>query len=215
MVEPEVCFVSYEELIDLAINYIKYCIDFVIENYRQDIEFIDKRVSKDKFKNLVSYRDKPFKKLSYTEAVDILNDNSENPDKLSWGDDLSTTQEKLLTKIYGPTVVYDYPKEIKSFYMKQNPDGKTVQAMDILVPEIGELIGGSMREENYEKLNDVMKQHNLEGDSLQWYLDLRKNGTVPHGGFGMGFERLVMLIMGVPNIKDCVHFPRYPNYCIN
>ena len=211
MVEPEACFITYEELMTLSEKYIEYCLEYVLENNMKDVEFLDKFVSKGKLKELIRYRDKPFKRLSYTEAVDILVQNKED---VKWGDDLSTAQEKLLTKLYGPVTVYDYPKDIKSFYMKQNENGKTVQAMDVLMPEIGELIGGSMREENYDKLKSNMEAKNLNDGSLDWYLNLRKNGTVPHGGFGMGFERLIMLITGLPNIKDCIPYPRYPNHCL-
>ena len=132
-----------------------------------------------------------------------------------WGCDLNSEQEKYLTSKFGPTIVYNYPKTIKSFYMKVNDDSKTVQAMDILVPGIGEIIGGSMREENYDKLKNVMEDKGMNTEHLSWYLDLRKYGSAPHGGFGLGFERLIMLITGLSNIKDCIPFPRYPGHCVN
>ena len=163
----------------------------------------------------------PFKLMKYTEAIDIL---KEKHHGIKWGDDLSTEQEKYLTEIYGPTIVYHYPKKIKSFYMKENitqdtdmsdinnnEDTKTVLAFDILVPTIGEIIGGSLREDNYDVLKHNMESKNI--DNLEWYLDLRKYGSVPHGGFGLGFERLIMLITGVSNIRDTISYPRYPNYC--
>lgn len=209
MVEPELCFTNFEELIQLGEDYIKYCINYVLENNIKDIEFIDKRVSNGKLTQLISYKDNPFKRMSYSDAINELQKLKE---KVNWGDDLSTPQEKMLTKIYGPTIVYNYPKKIKSFYMKESIND-TVEAMDILMPEIGELIGGSMREDNYDKLKNNMEEKNIDS-SLDWYLNLRKNGSVPHGGFGMGFERLIMLITGLSNIKDCIHYPRFPDSCL-
>jgi len=219
MVEPEAAFISFDELMNLAENYIKFCIKKVLEDNIDDLEFIDKYIYKGKKEFLENLIESSFKKISYTEVVEILINDYDDKSKFDkiekWGDDLNSSQEKYITSKYGPTIVYDYPKEIKSFYMKVNKDGKTVQAMDILVPEIGEIIGGSMREENYENLVEVIKNKNINEDNLSWYLDLRRFGSAPHGGFGLGFERLIMLITGLSNIKDCIPFPRYPTSCIN
>ena len=214
MVEPEICFVSLPELMILGENYIKYCIKEVLNTCQDDVEFINKFIKKGHYQVLKNIVDNPFKLMDYTEAIDILKEKKDNT--IKWGDDLSTEQEKYLTEVYGPTIVYNYPKRIKSFYMKENVshhvnNEKTVMAFDILVPTIGEIIGGSIREDNY----DILK-HNMEDkkiDNLDWYLDLRKYGSVPHGGFGLGFERLIMLITGVSNIRDTISYPRYPKYC--
>ena len=214
MVEPEICFASLEELMSLGENYIKYCIREVLNTCQDDIEFVNKFIKKGHLEVLQSILENPFKLMDYTEAIDIL---KEKKDKtIKWGDDLSTEQEKYLTEVYGPTIVYNYPKKIKSFYMKENVsqhvnNEKTVMAFDILVPTIGEIIGGSIREDNYDILKNNMEDKKI--DNLDWYLDLRKYGSVPHGGFGLGFERLIMLITGVSNIRDTISYPRYPKYC--
>ena len=209
MVEPELCFVSLKELMNLGENYIKYCVKEVLNSCSDDIEFVNKFIKKGHYEVLKNIVEKPFKLLDYTNAIDILNE-------INWGDDLSTEQEKYLTELFGPTIVYNYPKKIKSFYMKENDsqhvnNEKTVMAFDILVPTIGEIIGGSIREDNYDILKHNMESKNI--DNLDWYLDLRKYGSVPHGGFGLGFERLIMLITGLSNIRDTISYPRYPNYC--
>lgn len=219
MVEPEAAFITFDNLMTLAENYIKYCIKKVLKKNSDDIKFIDKFIKKDQENFLEKLVENKFNRISYTEAIDILkNDYNKNSlyDKIeNWGCDLNSEQEKYITQKYGPTIIYNYPKKIKSFYMKPNEDNKTVQAMDILVPGIGEIIGGSMREESYKKLLENMKEKNINPDNLSWYLDLREFGTAPHGGFGLGFERLIMLITGLVNIKDCIPFPRYPGNCIN
>jgi len=219
MIEPEAAFVSFEELMELAEDYIKFCVNEVITNNYDDIIFIDKFIRKGQLKFLEDLIKTPFKKLTYSDAIDILqkdyNENVKYEKIDKWGIDLNSEQEKYLTSKFGPVIVYNYPKDIKSFYMKLNQDNSTVQAMDILVPNIGELIGGSMREENYDKLKKVMIAKDMNIDHLSWYLDLRKYGSAPHGGFGLGFERLIMLISGISNIKDCIPFPRYPSHCIN
>ena len=218
MIEPEISFCTFEELLCLAEDYIKFCISEVLEQNNDDINFINKFILKGHRETLENIAKSKFKRITYTEAVNILQKDftkkSKYPKMEKWGDDLSSEQEKYLTYKFGPTIVYDYPKEIKSFYMKINEDGKTVQAMDILVPGIGELIGGSMREDDYEKLLNIITKNGLEVEKLSWYLDLRKYGSAPHGGFGLGFERLIMLITGLSNIKDCIPFPRYPGHCI-
>ena len=219
MVEPEAAFITFDNLMTLAENYIKYCIKKVLKKNSDDIKFIDKFIKKDQENFLEKLVENKFNRISYNEAIDILkNDYNKNClyDKIeNWGCDLNSEQEKYITQKYGPTIIYNYPKKIKSFYMKSNEDNITVQAMDILVPGIGEIIGGSMREESYEKLLENMKEKNINPDNLSWYLDLREFGTAPHGGFGLGFERLIMLITGLANIKDCIPFPRYPGNCIN
>ena len=218
MIEPEMCFINLNELSGVAEEYLKYCIKDVLEKNKDDLELLNKFISKGIIENLNNIVKKDFKKITYTEAVDYLinnyNENS-NYDLLKWGEDLNSFHEKMLTENFGPTIVYNYPKQIKSFYMKVNEDNKTVQAMDILVPGIGEIIGGSMRENDYVKLKNVMnKKGLLKNGSLDWYLNLRKYGSIEHGGFGLGFERLIMLVTGLKNIKDCIPFPRYPKNCI-
>ena len=220
MVEPEICFISFEELMQLSEDYIKFCLEKVFDKNADDLDFINKFVSKGHKDKLHSILTTKFKRISYTEAVDILiNDYNKKKPEYSeikeWGEDLNSEQEKYLTSKFGTTVVYNYPKKIKSFYMKSNDDDElqTVQAMDILVPDIGELIGGSMREDDYDKLSLNMDERGINKDSLSWYLDLRKYGTAPHGGFGLGFERLIMLITGISNIRDSIPYPRYPKNC--
>jgi asparaginyl-tRNA synthetase len=216
MIEPELCFINLIELMDLAEEYIKYCIQKVLESNPDDIEFMNSRYSIENNNLLKNISTSKFKRITYTEAVDFLKKNYD-PNlypNLEWGDDLSSEQEKYITKIMGPTIVYNYPSKIKSFYMKKNEDNITVQAMDVLVPGIGELIGGSIREDNYDKLMESVTEKNIDTKSLDWYLQLREFGTTPHGGFGLGFERLIMLITGLTNIKDCISFPRSTGNCL-
>jgi asparaginyl-tRNA synthetase len=213
MIEPEITYINLDELMDLAENYLKYCVEGVLSMNKEEIELFDKFLSKgllDKLKKCVNEK---FTRISYTEAVNLYN--KKNKHKIKWGDDLSSEVEKYLCeKVFNnTTIIYNYPKEIKAFYMKNNEDDKTVQAFDILVPGIGEIIGGSIREENYEVLKQKITDNNISLDSLKWYLELRKFGTCPHGGFGLGFERLIMLVTGISNIKDVIPFPRYPNHC--
>ena len=219
MIEPEACFITFEELMILSESYLKFCINRVLEKNCDDLNLLNKFISKGIKNSLETIVKNKFKRLSYTEAIDYLQKHYTNKVEYElpkWGDDLNSEQEKYLTSLFGPTILYNYPKEIKSFYMKINPDGKTVQAMDIIVPGIGEIIGGSMREDKYEILKDVMVTKGLlKNGHLNWYLDLRKYGSCPHGGFGLGFERLIMLVTGLKNIKDCIPFPRYPKHCIN
>lgn len=222
MIEPEICFINLDELMELSENYVKFCIQNVMENNKDDLDFFNQRISKGRLEILNTILSSDFSKITYTDAVKLLQNDWENNSKLyekpSWGDDLGSDQEKYITKKLGPTFVYNYPKKIKSFYMKQNTDAdpgeETVQAMDLLVPGIGELIGGSIREENYDILLESLKSKNIPQSDLQWYLDLRKFGSTPHGGFGLGFERLIMLITGISNIRDAIPFPRYPKHCI-
>ena len=216
MIEPEICFINLDDLMTLAENYIKYCINYVLGKNKDDIEFIDKMISPDRLNLLKQTTQHQFKRISYTESISILsNDNKTDlyPD-IVWGDDLSSDHEKYLTSKFGPCIVYNYPTSIKSFYMKRNEDDKTVMAMDVLLPGIGEIIGGSIREDDHDKLLETIKNKKIDINTIQWYLDLRKFGTTPHGGFGLGFERLIMLITGISNIRDVIPFPRYPGHCV-
>ena len=213
MIEPEVTYVNLEELMDLAENYLKYCVENIFLYNSDEIKFFDKFISKNLLERLTLIFKSKFTRISYTEAVDLYN--KKNKSKIQWGDDLSSEVEKYICeKVFNnTTIIYNYPKEIKAFYMKNNSDNKTVQAFDILVPGIGEIIGGSIREEDYSVLKTKIIENNISLESLSWYLDLRKFGTCPHGGFGLGFERLIMLLTGMSNIRDVIPFPRYPKHC--
>ncbi len=213
MIEPEVAFADLEEIAELGADYIQYMVKHALENCPEEIEFFNKFIEKGLKDRLEKVANSNFTKITYTEAVDILKSSGktfEHP--VEWGLDLQTEHERFLTdeKYQGPVIVTDYPKAIKAFYMKQNEDGKTVRAMDILVPGVGEIIGGSQREENLDKLEARMNELNLETSLYDWYLDLRRFGTVPHAGFGLGFERAVMYITGMQNIRDVIPFARTP-----
>ena len=213
MIEPELCFTDLTQLMNLSEDYVKFCINRVLEDNMIDLETLT-RLDKELIERLKLIVGNKFVRIPYSEAIDILTKTTkvfEEP--VSWGIDLASEHERYLAEEYFklPTILYDYPKDIKSFYMKVNSDEKTVQAMDMLVPGIGELIGGSMREDNYQKLDTIMKDKGISG--LEWYLDLRKYGSVPHGGFGLGFERLVLLSTGIKNIRDVIPYPRYPKHC--
>lgn len=213
MIEPEVAFADLEEVAQLGADYIQYMIKDVLENCPDEMKLFNSFVEKGLIDRLEKVKDSKFKQITYTEAVEILQKCNEKFEyKVDWGADLQTEHERYLTDKHfqGPVIVTDYPKEIKAFYMKQNPDGKTVRAMDILVPGVGEIIGGSQREEDYDKLNNRMQELGLEPSIYDWYLDLRRFGTVPHAGFGLGFERAVMYITGVSNIRDVIPFHRTP-----
>ena len=216
MIEPEFCFADLKDDMDLAENMLKYIISYTLENCKEEMDFFDKFVEPgllDKLNNIVNSE---FGRISYTDAVKELekyNDKFEFP--VSWGVDLQTEHERFLCEniFKKPVFVTDYPSEIKAFYMKQNPDGKIVAASDLLAPGIGEIIGGSQREDNLELLKEKMKSLNLNEEDYWWYLDLRKYGSVPHSGFGLGFERLMMYITGMGNIRDVIPFPRTPKNC--
>ena len=289
MIEPEMCFADLFDDIECGENYLKFCLKYVLENNKSDLEFLEKSVEKGLVERLKNVVENEFKRLPYTEAIEILKEavkkdkksftekkeltpeekeklaqekkakaeakkkakeekkkakeakkegQAEEPKKevepkkeeepkkedkpkkedenrnIYWGMDLASVHERYLTEhvFKKPVILYNYPKEIKSFYMKQNPDGKTVAAADILVPKIGEIIGGSQREENYDKLLERMKELNMDIDNYKWYLDLRKFGSVPHAGFGLGFERLVMMATGIENIRDVIPYPRFPGH---
>ena len=211
MIEPEMAFADLNDYMDTAEAMVKYIINRTIERCPQEMQFFNSFVDKgllDRLHNVVS---NDFARVSYTEAVDILKNCGEKFDyPVEWGIDLQTEHERYLTeKVFKkPIFVTDYPKEIKAFYMKLNPDGKTVAAADLLVPGIGELIGGSQREENYDKLLCRIKELNMNPEDYSWYLDLRKYGGVTHSGFGLGFERMIMYLTGVTNIRDVIPFPR-------
>jgi len=270
MIEPEMCFADIYDDMEVAESYLKFCLKYVIDNNHDDLIFIDAQIEKgiiDRLKNVI---DNEFKKLPYTEAIEILKEavskdkklfaeekkkvkkekkkekdvpqntetqNTENTtshitenkekaeekkkaeekaDKrnIYWGMDMASEHERYLTEVVFklPIIVYNYPKEIKSFYMKQNPDGKTVAAMDILVPKIGEIVGGSQREDSLEILEKRIDELGMDKKSYWWYLELRKFGSVPHSGFGLGFERLVMMATGLENIRDVIPYPRFPGH---
>ena len=217
MVEPEMAFCDLENNMVVAEELIKYIISTVLKDAKEEIEFFNKFVDKDLKSRLDNIISSDFVKITYTEAVDILmkhNDKFEY--KVEWGTDLQTEHERYLTEVIykKPVFVTDYPKDIKAFYMKLNDDNKTVRAVDLLVPGIGEILGGSQREENLEKLVNRMKELNLEEEEYTWYLDTRKYGTCVHSGFGIGFERLVMYLTGMQNIRDVIPFPRTPGNCL-
>jgi len=219
MLEPELAFAGLDDIISCSQAYIKYCLEAVLKRNKEDVAFFDKFVSKGREQLLVHLLETPWHRITYTEAVDELRKavdggkaKFEYP--VEWGSDLQTEHERYLTeKIFGGSPVYvtDYPKDIKAFYMRLNDDGKTVAATDLLVPGIGELIGGSAREERLSVLEANMEAHDLL-ESLWWYRELRVYGTVPHAGFGLGFERLVQMVTGLENIRDVTPFPRYPGH---
>ena len=294
MIEPEMCFADLFDDIECGENYLKFCLKYVLENNKNDLEFLDKQVEKGLIERLKNVVENEFKRLPYTEAIDLLKEavakdkklfvekkeltpeekkkiaeekkkkkaekkakkkakgqegeepkeeekkeepkeeekkeepkeeekkeepkkaeeKKDDPRNIFWGMDLASIHERYLTEqvFKKPVILYNYPKEIKSFYMKQNPDGKTVAAADILVPKIGEIIGGSQREEDYDKLLNRMKELDMDIENYKWYLDLRKFGSVPHSGFGLGFERLVMMATGIENIRDVIPYPRFPGH---
>ncbi len=214
MVEPEVAFCDLDGLGELAEDFLKYIFAYVLNNCEEDLAFFNQWYDKEIISSLTSITDSSFERITYTEAVKLLKESGEAFDfPVEWGLDLQSEHERYLTekKIGKPLVVTDYPKEIKAFYMRLNDDDKTVRAMDVLVPRIGEIIGGSQREERLDVLAERMEQAGLGHEDYWWYLDLRRYGTVPHAGFGLGFERTVQFVTGVPNIRDVIPFPRTPN----
>ena len=216
MVEPEICFADLTDDMDLAEDMIKYIFQYVLDNCPEEMEFFNKFIDTGLLDRLHHVINSNFIRISYTDAIKELEKyNDEFEFKVSWGVDLQTEHERYLCeKIFKkPVFVTDYPKDIKAFYMKQNPDGKTVAASDLLVPGIGEIIGGSQREENYDKLLNRMKELNMSIKEYDWYLDLRKYGSCNHAGFGLGFERAIMYLTGMQNIRDVIPFPRTPKNC--
>jgi len=216
MIEPEICFADLNDDIDLAEDMVKYITKYVVDNAPEEIEFFNKFISPGLIDKLNTTIKEPFGRITYTDAVkELEKHNDEFEYKVSWGVDLATEHERYLSeKIFKkPVFVTDYPKEIKAFYMKMNPDNKTVAASDMLVPGIGELIGGSQREDDLEKLTARMNELKMDQTNYWWYLDLRKYGSVPHAGFGLGFERMMMYVTGMQNIRDVIPYPRTPKNC--
>lgn len=231
MIEPEMAFYDLEDNMNLAEEFIKYLIKYALDNNKEDLEFLaqrledeekqlpqDKRSEMGLIEKLEFVLNNNFERITYTEAIDILKESNYNKKKkfqyeiTGWGMDLQSEHERYLVEKHfkKPVILSNYPKEIKAFYMRQNDDGKTVAAMDILAPGIGEIVGGSQREERLNKLEQRMKEMNVPADELWWYLDTRRFGTVPHAGFGLGFERMIQFVTGMTNIRDVIAFPRTP-----
>lgn len=217
MIEPEIAFYDIVDNMNLAEEFIKYLVQWALDNCRDDLEFLNNMIDKELIARLESVVSKEFKRLTYTEGVKILEDAVAKGHKFEypvfWGADLASEHERYLVENHfkAPVILTDYPAEIKAFYMKQNEDGKTVRAMDVLFPKIGEIIGGSQREESYEKLVRRCEETGVPTKEMSWYLDTRRFGTVPHSGFGLGFERLLLFVTGMGNIRDVIPFPRTPN----
>jgi len=216
MIEPEMAFYEIEDNMDLAEEFIKYCIRWALDNCQDDLKFLSEMFDKELIERLNSVLTDDFKRLTYTEGIKILEEAIANGEKfefrVSWGTDLQSEHERYLVEKHfkRPVILTDYPKEIKSFYMKQNADGKTVRAMDVLFPKIGEIIGGSQREEDFEKLKNRAEEMGVPQKDIWWYMDTRRFGTAPHSGFGLGFERLLLFVTGMANIRDVIPFPRTP-----
>ncbi|MEH0157162.1 asparagine--tRNA ligase [Limibacter armeniacum] len=230
MIEPEMAFYDLEDNMDLAEEMVKFLINYVLENYPEDMEFLDKRAADEEkskpqkerwemglVERLKFVVDNSFERITYTKAIEILENSKPHKKKqfkvpVEWGIDLGSEHERFLVEKHfkKPVIITDYPKDIKAFYMKQNDDGKTVRAMDILFPGIGEIIGGAQREESFSKLQQRMAEMDIPESELWWYLDLRKFGTAPHSGYGLGFERIVQFVSGMGNIRDVIPFPRTP-----
>ncbi len=214
MIEPEMAFYDITDNMDLAEDFVKYCITYALDHCRDDIDFLAQMYDKNLVERLQFVVHNDFVRLTYTEGVDILLKSGKKFEfPVYWGADLQSEHERYLVEEHfrKPVILTDYPKEIKAFYMKQNPDGKTVRAMDVLFPNIGEIIGGSQREEDYDKLLARINELGIPMKDMWWYLDTRRFGTVPHSGFGLGFERLVLFVTGMTNIRDVIPFPRTPN----
>ncbi|MDY0198367.1 MAG: asparagine--tRNA ligase [Tenuifilaceae bacterium] len=216
MIEPEMAFYDIEDNMDLAEDFLKYLIRYALEHCKDDLEFLNKMWDNELLERLSSVASNSFERLTYTKAVEILEKVDvkwEYP--VFWGADLQSEHERYLVEKHfkKPVILIDYPKEIKAFYMKQNDDGKTVRAMDVLFPKIGEIIGGSQREENYDILTNRINELQIPQEELWWYIETRKFGTAPHSGFGLGFERLLLFVTGMGNIRDVIPFPRTPNNC--
>ncbi|MCI5757701.1 MAG: asparagine--tRNA ligase [Bacteroidales bacterium] len=216
MIEPEVAFNDITDNMDLAEDFIKYCVQWALDNCQDDLAFLNKMIDKSLLERLHFVVEHDFVRLTYTEGIRILEDAVKAGHKfefpISWGVDLASEHERYLVEQHfkKPVILTDYPKEIKAFYMKLNDDGKTVRAMDVLFPQIGEIIGGSEREESYDKLMARINELNIPMKDMWWYLDTRRFGTCPHSGFGLGFERLILFVTGMQNIRDVIPFPRTP-----
>lgn len=216
MIEPEIAFIDLPELMDLEEDFIKYCVRWALDNCKDDLDFLNSMIDKTLLERLQGVLKNDFVRLTYTDGIKILEEATANGHKfefpVSWGMDLASEHERFLVEHHfkKPVIMYDYPKEIKAFYMKINEDGKTVQGTDVLFPQIGEIIGGSVREESLEKLTSEIERRHIPMKDMWWYLDTRKYGTCPHGGFGLGFERLILFVTGMQNIRDVIPFPRTP-----
>jgi asparaginyl-tRNA synthetase len=231
MIEPEMAFYDITDNIQLATDFVKYLCQYALDNCAEDLEFLDKRAQEEEMSKPKEQRselglidrlkfvvENDFQRLTYTEAIDILRNSNPNKKKKfqylieEWGVDLQSEHERYLVEKHfkKPVILYNYPKQIKAFYMRQNDDGKTVAAMDVLFPGIGEIIGGSQREERYDRLKQRINEMGLPEKELWWYLELRKYGSAPHSGFGLGFERLMLFVSGMTNIRDVIPFPRFP-----
>ena len=216
MIEPEIAFIALPDLMDLEEDFIKYCVRWALDNCKDDLDFLNSMIDKTLLERLQGVLKNDFVRLTYTDGIKILEEAAANGHKfefpVSWGMDLASEHERFLVEHHfkKPVIMYDYPKEIKAFYMKINEDSKTVQGTDVLFPQIGEIIGGSVREENLEKLTSEIERRHIPMKDMWWYLDTRKYGTCPHGGFGLGFERLILFVTGMQNIRDVIPFPRTP-----
>ena len=214
MIEPEVAFNELDDNMDLAEDFLQYLVTYALENCADDLQFLNDMYDKELLNRLHFVVNNKFERVTYTDAVEILKNAKkakfEYP--VEWGTDLQSEHERYLVEKHfnKPVILINYPKDIKAFYMKLNDDGKTVRAMDVLFPGIGEIIGGSEREENYEKLLTRVKEMGIHEEQVWWYLELRKFGTAPHSGFGLGFERLMLFVTGMGNIRDVIPFPRFP-----
>ncbi len=215
MIEPEMAFYDIHDNMDLAEDFLKYLVSYALEHCKDDLEFLNNMVDKELLERLNFIMENDFVRLGYTEGIELLKKSGKKFEfKVEWGLDLQAEHERYLVEeeFKKPVILTDYPREIKAFYMKQNDDGKTVRAMDVLFPRIGEIIGGSQREEDYDKLVSRMREMDIPEEELWWYLDTRKFGTVEHSGFGLGFDRLLMFVTGMSNIRDVIPFPRTPKY---
>ena len=213
MVEPEIAFCDLAQDMDLAESFLKTLLTDVLTRCGEDMDFFDLRIQKGLREELETIRDSRFTRISYTEAIDALSRaGREFQFPPEWGKDLQTEHERFLTEeaFPGPVIVYDYPETFKPFYMYRNEDGKTVRAMDVLVPRAGEIIGGSQREDRYDVLDERLRGQGMDPEAYEWYLDLRRYGAVPHAGFGLGFDRFVQFVTGMQNIRDVIPFPRTP-----
>ena len=216
MIEPEMAFYDINDNMDLAEEFIKYCVKYALDHCQDDIAFLNKMYDNTLIDRLNSVLKDEFVRLTYTEGIKILEESGAKFEfPVKWGVDLQSEHERYLVEHHfkRPVILTDYPKDIKAFYMKQNDDGKTVRAMDVLFPQIGEIIGGSEREADYDKLMNRIQELHIPMKDMWWYLDTRRFGTVPHSGFGLGFDRLVLFVTGMANIRDVIPFPRTPNNC--
>ncbi len=214
MIEPEIAFADLEDDMDLIEDMVKYCINYCLENAPEEMKFFERMIDKECIARITKVRDSEFKRMTYSEAIELLKqaDVKFENDQIEWGMDLQSEHERYLCEkvVNGPVFLTDYPKDIKAFYMRLNDDGKTVAACDLLVPGVGELVGGSQREERYEVLAARMQEMGMESESLQWYMDLRRYGGCKHAGFGLGFDRMLMYLSGMQNIRDVEPFARTP-----